>query len=322
MSYESLLPLMQKKGCSLSPEKFQERVNIVFHDHEAALYDTMHADMKDSLQEQVDLLIADLLEMGNFAGRKLHVIDVGCGTGLSSEFLLESDLNEQIESITLLDTSEKMLHYAGQKAEGWKKAHHLKNGYISDVKDKFDLVLVCSVLHHIPDLKDFLRNIDRILNPGGVFLHLQDPNEDFLTDPNYLKRLSSFRPKSEAKLTRKEWAIFIPKSIRFKIKSVLGRKTYIDRINDDLIREKVISKKMSAAEIWSVTDIHVSSKKGISFKFLAESLPNFVLVNRRSYGFFGKLKSELPQKYIKEEEKFISQNRLDGRNLSAVWVKK
>ena len=32
MSYTSLLPLLEKTGSILTPEKFQERINIVFND--------------------------------------------------------------------------------------------------------------------------------------------------------------------------------------------------------------------------------------------------------------------------------------------------
>lgn len=312
---------MQRKGCSLSPEQFQERVNVIFHDHEAHLYDEMHADMKHSLQEQVDLLVNDLLKTNNVTGKKLNVLDVGCGTGLSTEFLLNTDLNPQINRVTLLDTSEKMLQYAEQKAKTWNREYRIENGNIADIKEKFDVVLVCSVLHHIPNLKAFLMCVEKVLNSGGFFIHLQDPNEDYLDDVDYLERLSSFTPKSVSRLNRKEWATYVPKEIRFKIKRLLGRKNYIDLINDQLIREKIVKERMTAEEIWSVTDIHVSATKGISFKFLDNSLRNFTLVNRRSYGFYGKLKSELSEKLKSQEEKFILQNCLDGRNISAIWIK-
>lgn len=325
MNYISLLPLMEKKGCSVSPEEFQQRVNVIFHDHEAVLYDKMHADMKNSLQEQVDLLIADLVNKKRNFDRNVHVLDIGCGTGLSTEFLLNSILNPHVKRVTLLDTSNKMLQMAEQKAKTWNREYQILNSYLSDVTEKFDLVLICSVLHHIPDLNSFLKEVDRVLKPGGFLIHLQDPNLDYLNDDNYLQRLNLYARKSNPDFAKKQWVTYIPKSIRYRIKRILGRKNYIDLINDQLIREKVIRRKMTAAEIWSVTDIHVSSDdslpKGISFQFLADHLENFSLVNRRSYGFFGRLKSDLSEKFKKEEERFIAENRLDGRNLSAVWVK-
>ena len=48
MSFEKLLPLINKTGSNLSPKAFQERINIVFHDHEASHYDKLHNDMKMS----------------------------------------------------------------------------------------------------------------------------------------------------------------------------------------------------------------------------------------------------------------------------------
>ena len=55
MSYTSLLPLLKKTGSPLSPEDFQARINVVFHDFESDHYDSMHDDMWESLQEQINL---------------------------------------------------------------------------------------------------------------------------------------------------------------------------------------------------------------------------------------------------------------------------
>ena len=61
MSYSTFLPLLKKTGSNLTTDKFHERINIVFHDFEADYYDEMHHDMKESLQQQIDLLVADLM---------------------------------------------------------------------------------------------------------------------------------------------------------------------------------------------------------------------------------------------------------------------
>ncbi|MBO2544289.1 methyltransferase domain-containing protein [Salegentibacter sp. BDJ18] len=317
---------MKKKGCTLSAEKFQERVNVIFHDHEAAQYDQMHADMKNSLQEQINLLISDLFDHCSFSEKKLKVIDVGCGTGMSTEFLLNSRIEPYIENVTLLDTSKKMLELAGKKAKNWDVKYSVINAELHQISSKFDLVLICSVLHHIPELKKFLKMISEKLRTGGIFIHLQDPNGDYLNDRLYKERVKELQEQQKLKSLDKDFTAYIPKSIKSRINRLLGRKNYIDLINDQLLEEKVIKKRMSADEIWSVTDIHVETKnntvdKGISLRFLQENLDDFSLISHRSYGFYGKLKYDLDDELRKMEEMYITERQLNGRNISGIWIK-
>jgi hypothetical protein len=84
---------------------------------------------------------------------------------------------------------------------------------------------------------------------------------------------------------------------------------------------------MTADEIWSVTDIHVETKKdtinkGISLRFLKLQLQNFELIKMRSYGFYGFLKSDLVENYQEKEARLIDENHVNGRNISCLWMKK
>jgi 2-polyprenyl-3-methyl-5-hydroxy-6-metoxy-1,4-benzoquinol methylase len=326
MSYASLVPLLKKTGSSLTPQEFQARINVVFHDYEASHYDNMHKDMWESLQEQINLLVDDLFAFQT-PSKKVSLLDIGCGTGLSTQKLLLSKLGTFIDEITLLDTSSNMLQQAEAKAQNWNKKYTVINADVLSITTQFDVVIICSVLHHIPDLKQFLNHIDTILKPGGILIHLQDPNGDYLNDPIYQKRLEEYSNATKSVGEKKSIVDYIPKKWKNSIKRALGRKTYIDFINDQLLAEKVIKRRMTADEIWSVTDIHVESKlnpanAGISFHFLKEQLHNFQLIKQRSYAFYSFLKSELPEGLQTNEARFIAQNELNGRNISCVWIKK
>ena len=326
MSYDSLLPLIKKTQSPLSPQEFQAIVNVVFHDFEAAHYDRMHSDMWGSLQEQINLLVGDLFESGFVPGNNLHLLDVGCGTGLSAQIMLDSKLGAHIDSVTLLDTSPNMLKYAGEKAKNWGKKYTLVNGMVSDLNETFDAIFICSVLHHIPDLSQFLQQIDKLLKPGGILIHLQDPNGDYINDSEYLQRAAAYRNEFGMFPQGKIWTDYIPKNLKNFLNGILGRKNYIDLVNDELMAQKAIKVKMTGDEIWSVTDIHVETKtdstnKGISLAFMQKQLPNFNAINKRSYGFFGDLKSQLPEKYKQMEAAYIAENKPNGRNISCIWVK-
>ncbi|MDN3676721.1 class I SAM-dependent methyltransferase [Flavobacterium paronense] len=327
MSYDSLLPLHKKIQSPLSVQKFQERVNIVFHDFEAAHYDKMHSDMWGSLQEQINLLVDDLFAYEDIKSHKLSLLDIGCGTGLSTQILLNSKLGEHIEEITLLDTSSNMLKFAEEKAKTWQKKYKTVNAYLSELDEKFDVIIISSVLHHIPDLDVFLQQVNGALNHKGLLIHIQDPNGDFLNDAEYNARKKQYEKELDLIPKKKKIKDYLPKKIIKSIKRLLNRKDYIDSINDKLLAESIIKKRMTADEIWSVTDIHVETKndtlnKGISLDYLKKQLPNFELIKMRSYCFFGVLKSDLIDSYKEKESKFIAENQVNGRNISCIWIKK
>ena len=327
MSYESLLPLMHKCKTKLSPEGFHDVINVVFHNHEALVYDKMHIDMQQSLLQQMDLLLADVQQNSNFEFQNLILLDIGCGTGMSTETFLKTNIGHQIQHVTLLDSSPKMLEMALQKGQNWSVDHVGKIGYIDQIDNDFDIVLICSVLHHIPDLALFLKQIIPKIKPGGILIHLQDPNGDFADDQEFLTRMKQFKDLQNAHKKEFKIANLIPKKVKHYINLKLGKKNYIDHINDDLLKTNAIKKRLTADEIWSVTDIHVPSKTntlscGISFDFLEKQLYEFKNISRRTYGFFGVLKSDLPTDFQEREQQLISQNNISGRNLACVWQKK
>ena len=322
MSFNTLIPLIKKTGSKLSPIEFQHIVNVVFHDIEAQHYDAIHSEMWESLQEQFDLLANDVLASDKELPKNLRLLDIGSGTGLSTELLLNTKLGKNIDHVSLLDTSSKMLALAEKRIQNLNKEYTLYNSDVIDIVDKFDVIIVCSVLHHIPDLPQFLQHINKIQNPGGILIHLQDPNGDFKDDAIFKSRVESYNnrvPKTAQNNTYKKLKNFV--------KSIIGgKKSYIDQVNDVLLEKNAISKKMTSEEIWSVTDIYVedlpfSTGSGISLELLKGNLPDYTLLKARSYGFFGSLKSKLIAEFQTLEEKAILNGEINGRNIAGAWIK-
>lgn len=322
MSFDSLLPLIKKSGSTLDPETFHRTVNVVFHDIEAGHYDALHAQMWESLGKQVELLVGDFLtNHSGTVGQNLRLLDIGCGTGLSSQLLLQSKLGNSIGHVTLADTSAKMLEQATQKAQSWGKPFKSFLGDVAQLDEKFDVVMISSVLHHIPDIAGFMKEVDRLLNPGGILIHMQDPNGDYLEDAALIERVEKYRSVIQAS-PEKKWM----KKLKTFVKKIIGRTSYIDQVNQRLLDQKAITRRMTAEEIWSVTDIHVSELpysigKGISLSHLKSILNDFTLTSFRSYGFFGYLKSELMANYQPQEERLIDEAKPNGSYFGAVWVK-
>ena len=97
-----------------------------------------------------------------------EILDFGGGTGL-----LSLPLAKQAKSITLVDISEKMLEQARLKAEQQdiKNIHFLEQDLLEKpLKKEFDLIVVCRVLHHMPDLDAVLSLFHQHLKADGQLL--------------------------------------------------------------------------------------------------------------------------------------------------------
>lgn len=101
------------------------------------------------------------------AGKK--ILDLGCGGG----FLAEEFAKAGFE-VTGMDPSPKLLD--GARAHALQG--HLNINYIEGYGEKlpfenssFDYVACCDVLEHVADLDGVIKQISRVLKPGGAFFY-------------------------------------------------------------------------------------------------------------------------------------------------------
>ena len=97
-----------------------------------------------------------------------EILDFGGRTGL-----LTLPLAKQAKFVTLVDISEKMLEQARLKAEQQdiKNIQFLEQNLLEKPLEKeFDLIVVCRVLHHMPDLDATLSLFHQHLRENGQLL--------------------------------------------------------------------------------------------------------------------------------------------------------
>ena len=97
-----------------------------------------------------------------------EILDFGGGTGL-----LTLSLAKQAKSVTLVDISKKMLEQARLKAERQeiKNIQFLEQDLLANpLEQEFDLIVVCRVLHHMPDLDEALSLFHQHLKEDGQLL--------------------------------------------------------------------------------------------------------------------------------------------------------
>lgn len=113
-------------------------------------------------------LTKKLLKFVDFNGNQ-DFLEAGCGNGLVTKYLAK----KYGGSVTGIDIDPKQIELARKEAEGMQNIRYLEADTTSlPFKDrKFDIVLSFGVLHHIENWLDALKEIKRVLKPGGYFLY-------------------------------------------------------------------------------------------------------------------------------------------------------
>lgn len=103
---------------------------------------------------------------GSLAGQR--VLEIGCGRGVGIEILLSLGA----EHVTGFDLDPKMIALAQKRLAKYGNRVRVSVGDAEaiDAPDaSFDAVVDYGVIHHIPQWQKALKEIARVLKPGGVF---------------------------------------------------------------------------------------------------------------------------------------------------------
>ena len=107
---------------------------------------------------------------GEALGNGKSILDVGAGTGLATAPLLGRGL-----AITAVDSSAPMLERYRSREPSAEFIVADAAEWIASCMQRFDLVLLVSMLHHVPDYLSLLQNSAALVRSGGSLLTFQDP---------------------------------------------------------------------------------------------------------------------------------------------------
>lgn len=175
--------------------------NVLYHDWESGSYDDKWSISFD--QRCIDYARDRFSHVAGTTGWPYgRALELGCGTGF---FLLNLKQAGVLTDGCVTDLSPGMVEVAKRNAE------HLGfsiEGRVADAEslpypdDSFDLVVGHAVLHHIPDVGLALREVLRVLRPGGRFVFAGEPTRygDFVA-----RRLSRLTWWATTRATRLPW---------------------------------------------------------------------------------------------------------------------
>jgi SAM-dependent methyltransferase len=102
----------------------------------------------------------------------IRILDVGCGTGVGTEYLVHLNPHAQVTGIDLssgaLDVARERCKRSGADCVEF---HHLSLYDVEQIPGRFDMINCVGVLHHLPDPIRGIQALATKLAPGGI-LHI------------------------------------------------------------------------------------------------------------------------------------------------------
>jgi ubiquinone/menaquinone biosynthesis C-methylase UbiE len=120
-----------------------------------------------------------LLAMGG-PMRGERALEIGCGRGVGTELVLDVFGAKHVDAF---DLDPEMVRLASRRLEG--RPVRVRAGDVEhiDADDaSYDAVFDFAIIHHVPDWRAALREIRRVLRPGGRF-YAEEVLERFIVHP-------------------------------------------------------------------------------------------------------------------------------------------
>lgn len=159
-------------------------IKTLFHENKT-YYDT-HADLYEhsswyyfnryKSKAVDDELVFCLRQIGK---NHMKVLELGPGTGYLASKLVR--LSSMDITYTGIEHSSKMARILKRRLNGAFKAFSVISDSVSsdlirqEIAGSFDLIMGSSILHHLPDYDDVIRELASKLKPGGVMYFVREP---------------------------------------------------------------------------------------------------------------------------------------------------
>lgn len=168
--------------------------NILVHSEMADSYNQNEPHYRPENRAKVRDIIKKL---GRDSGGQ-RLLDVGCGTGFVID--LAKDVFKEIDGVDITQAMLDKVDCSG----GCIRLHNSPAQTLPFEDELFDAVTAYAFLHHLEDYKPVLREISRVLKPGGLVYVDLEPNQLFWAEMVKLEEESLTKNSEYSHIVQKE----------------------------------------------------------------------------------------------------------------------
>jgi ubiquinone/menaquinone biosynthesis C-methylase UbiE len=172
----------------------QIQFNKDVNDQVSRKYEQLHGDIFNTIeQERLKKMLSIAIEAVKTDAIPLKALDYGSGSGNLTRHLIELGMKTVSADISEGFLSLIERHFS---QTGLSETLAINGKDLSNVpNNEFDLVATYSVLHHVPDYLSIVKEMARVVKPGGVIYIDHEVLESYYTRPKeYVEFLQKARP--------------------------------------------------------------------------------------------------------------------------------
>jgi len=158
-------------------------------------FSEQHGELYDlkARQQKANKILAILNDYFNNSLANLSILDIGSSTGIMTHLL-----SKEFKHTIGIDIDEKAVAYSQREFANEKLEFHLQDSMdIKYPENTFDVINCSHIYEHVPDSKQLMKEIYRVLKPGGVCFFAAG-NRLILMEQHYHLPLLSVVPKAVA----------------------------------------------------------------------------------------------------------------------------
>jgi ubiquinone/menaquinone biosynthesis C-methylase UbiE len=175
----------------------QIQFNKQANDGISGKYDCLHNEIFNPIEQQrlgrALKTAIEAVKTNSTAPGELTALDYGSGSGNLTRHLIEAGINTVSADVSdgFLNLIERNFSHTGLS-----KTMKINGKDLSGIETgQFDLAATYSVLHHVPDYMQIVKEMCRVLKPGGVLYIDHEVNESYYQRPaQYIEFLKKARP--------------------------------------------------------------------------------------------------------------------------------
>jgi len=232
-------------------------------------------------------------------------------------------LPDRVAAMTMLDPCAAMLEKCRARADLFSFPCAFRQGDVNELaeEERFDVITINSVLHHIVELPAFFARVRTLLAPQGLFLAAHDPRAEAVADDCLQNRRIYWRA-ARRNICQSAWT-----RVQQLVRRAVGRQhpsPLALETSSRLLEQQAIRRPMTMASIYAVTDFHVpgqpgSMGEGISLGQMKDWLAGLSYRTDYTYQYHGVPWTSLSRTEQEQEEQWWAARDPHGELFASAW---